>query len=224
MLPARNNRQLTMQLANAFLPYVPAIMNSGSNLVRGMYQQVQQRALSPPPQPPPKAVRAKTNKRRRARLNKRVVGTNAARNGILNLDDTEQLTTTTGSLQALEFGHGSLTRLSKFFELFGEYRFLSVVVTTTPLVNSTKAEAFAMGVYVGGKSDKIVDADTISKLTPSKYMAAGVASITVPQTILRAHNMLSVKSPFFTLYLLGKSGHVSVKVHYKILMASPTPF
>lgn len=87
------------------------------------------------------------------------------------------------------------------------------------------ATPYALGVYIGTKSDKITTMETIGKLNPSIYKnASGTSTITVPMTILNSHNMLDISHTYFTIYVFGGKSEVVVKVSYSVFMGSPTPF
>lgn len=216
-----NSQQLMRQLGNAFIPYLPAIMNSGSNLARGIYNQYTR--PNPPQQQPMPPVR---NQRRRRKKKTPIPARNIASGSSLNVSDTEYLGSTTTALQAFEFGAGSLVRLTKFFSLYTEYKFNSVTIIMQPLVGSYTASMVAIGVMAGSKNVKVTTADHIAKMNPCIYMAATKgATITVPQSILRAHALLSTDEHFFTVYVIGTgSGHASLRVKYSINMSSPSPF
>nr|QQP18781.1 hypothetical protein 2 [Soybean thrips tombus-like virus 2] len=220
-----STRAVRNQLVNAFLPYLPAIMNSGSNLVRGIAQQYRQ----PPPvvqvQPAqPRRRRGRRGGRRRAR------GMGApARNlapqgsGVLTLTDTEFLTSggNKGALVTFTVPQAGLKRLKAITALYEHYKILRMSIIVSPLSGSASDNTYSIAVVAGGVRSEINSHDIIRNIANSRSAHSSVRStLVVNSTVL--DNSHWQDGTVCSIYMMGSG--VSVSVSYSVQFSSPLGF
>lgn len=218
LLPTNNSRKVRAAFVNAMLPYLPQILNSGTNLVRGIAQQY--RAQSTPPQPLPMPQRAPRRRRRRNRRTSAVPRNLAAADGRIRLRDSETSDLIGRTLVAINLT-GGLSRLASINGLYSKHRIYSLTIRADGLL--TKSDGvFAVGVASGGTRSTINSVANIAKLVPARY----VNSSKTVQFAVPAHMLDTgwTESTVVTVYAMATVESAAIlRITYDVEFDSPHP-
>lgn len=212
------------------MPYAPAIVNAGSQLVKQLYNMHMN--AQTPVQPPPivQIAPGQPKKRRRPRRKRNSPKSGPSVGGQeMRVKDVEKWSIVEAKADYKEFPFGTCARLTKFAAMYSRYKIHSVVVKYCPLVGSAQVGAVQYGIMAGKNNAQAIK--QIMALKPSQAHHGSIySSISVGQNIMAQPFLYtgaggSDDGTAFTLYWTTTVASVGVfEVTYDVTFSSPLPF